>query len=225
MSYLKAELYRLRYSKLIITSLIAIILYTLFGNYVYAVNAYPINELYNHFGEEYLLIFFILSLAFTIFLYNEDINHKLFYEYKRPYMFIIRFIFWLIFIIFLFIITFISSYIISLLGNMKVVLSFKILVNLIKIVPLLLVYNLVMLLGLFTIKKASYSLMLAFGLYTFISYIESVLNIKTSFLKYLVIFNLNFNNLYLKWYLALIIFLITFIGLYILLNYLYKKMN
>ena len=200
MSYFKAEIYRLWHSKVIIASLVLIVLYTLFGNYVYRVNDLLISDLYNHFGEEYLLIFLILTFSLTIFLYNEDINHKLYYEYHKNKMLLIKFIILCLYLFLIIFITFIFSYNISLLWHLKPDLSFQIISNILKIIPLIITYNLILMLFLFITKKASNAVLLAFGLYTFLSYFESILNIKESFLKYLFIFNLNFNNLYLKWY-------------------------
>ena len=225
MNYFKAEVYRLWHSKVLLTSLILIVLYTLFGNYVYEVNDLLIMDLYNHFGEEYLLIFLVLTFSLTIFLYNEDINHHLYYEYQKNKMLLIRFIILCLYLFLIIFISFIFSYSISLLWHFKPHLSIQIITNTLKVMPLIIIYNLILMVILFITKKASYAVLLAFGLYTFLSYFESILDIKESFLKYIFIFNLNFNNLYLKWYYALILLIITYGCFILLIRYLFKKTN
>lgn len=224
MNYFKAVFYRIQKKKIFIIHLALIILYTIFGNYVYKVNNYLPNDLYNHFGEEYLLIFLVIGFSFLIALYSEDLNHHLYYEYKKDSMFITYLVTWLGYLILMIIITFISSYIISIIWHFKVNLSFDIIINIIKIMPLLIIYNLILLLCLLTTKKASHSLMLTFFLYTFISYSENVL-LNNKVLKYLFIYNLNFNHLYLKWYYAFPMFIGVFVIFLIIIRYILQKMS
>lgn len=207
MNLFKAEIYKFCKSKIIYVSLIICFLYSLFGNYVYYTNHYEIKELYANFGTEYILIFMVLCIFYSIYLFKEDIQKKIYYEYPQK-MFIIKIIMLILYNILIILLTLLFSYTMSVIIFSKVVVDIKLLKNILSIMPMLLFYE-GLIIALYNLLKNSNLCLIV------IAFILAMKNymLEIKFLRYSIILNLDLQNpLYNKYfnYLHFIFILILF---------------
>lgn len=223
-NYFKEEIYRFINSKYPILTTILIILYAIMGNTIYYLNDLEINSLYKNFTSEYIILLMILSFFITSYLYADDIKRKIMYQYNLFKMMIVKSITFILFMFIIFILSIIFSYIVSIIIFNNVRIDLQNIIIFIKTLPEIIFYNLLFVFILSLFKKSSYAYLFSYLFYMVSGYLKSFILIgKMDYLKYLPIYNLNFNNLFISFPLAFFIDFLLIIGLYFLIYFILKR--
>ena len=221
--YFKGEIYKLICSKFIYITLIIIFIYSLFANYLY-LNA-PEMEIYSNFISEYLLLFLALSLFYASTLFTDEYYFGTINDLKNNKLLLSKLLMIVVYLLFLltvaFFFTFDIAFFLQRVPSLSLSLFQNLIIDYIKILPMLIIINLSCLLISLVFLKSNLALGFSYGLYILCGYIGNLIISKGyEKLYFLPFFHWNFNSLLLErfkiWESLLICFLTIGIAIFLI---------
>jgi len=174
--YLKFELYKLFRSKFLLLTFVLIFLYSLLVNLLYSSDGLVL--LYDAFVEEYLILYLCLSVFYSSFIINDEFSYETIYDIRNGKILITKMLLNILFILLVFIFSIVICYDISLIVFKLPSINLKIILNIIKlfikILPMLLIINIITMIFSLLFLKSNTSLGLSFIIYFLMPYFNSI---------------------------------------------------
>lgn len=229
MKHLKSEIYKIICHNYFLFSVIVTFFYSCIAIYLYLLETSGTLMLFENFVIEFSFLYLVLSISFSSSIIADEYLYGTINDIKNIKVILSKIVILLLFIILIFLFSFLFTYDITLfLGHTNNVVNivFLIIENFLKLLPMIIILNLVCILLSIITKKSNFAIIITFGLYIISGYLNNIIILKSLKWGYylpIMIWNLNDINGVIPFCAALIFNLSYIFILVVIIIFMYLK--